>query len=108
MPTYLVKQANQSKLNDKIGFAISRGKPHIIDLYIDYECDLLGKYFRDSAIIEADTLDEAFEHGNFSQDLGNDKVKILDKFHSVSVGDVLENTKTKERYIVSPIGFTKM
>ena len=80
----------------------------LIDLYIDYECDLLGKYFRDSAIIEADTLDEAFEYGNFSQDLGNDKVKILDKFHSVSVGDVLENTKTKERYIVSPIGFTKM
>ena len=81
MTTYLVKQANQSKLNDKIGFAISRGKPHIIDLYIDYECDLLGKYFRDSAIIEADTLDENVLDG-ISQ-AGSRFGQILQKFSEV-------------------------
>ena len=101
MTKYLVKQPNHGRMEDKISMGISRGKVHLAYFYIDEE-----GYYRDSAYIKADSLDKVFEEGNFPE--YNDNIEILDTFYSVSVGDVIENTETKELHLVSRIGFTKL
>jgi len=101
MTKYLVKQPNHSKIEPKISFGISRGKAHLVMFYLDEE-----GYYRDSAIITADSLDKVFEEGNFPE--YNDSIEKLDKFYSVSVGDVIVNQETQEMHMVAPFGFTKL
>ena len=101
MIKYLVKQPNHSKIEPKISFGISRGKAHLVMFYLDEE-----GYYRDSAIITADSLDKVFEEGNFPE--YNDNIEKLDKFYSVSVGDVIVNQETQEMHMVAPFGFTKL
>ena len=101
MTKYLVKQPNYEAMEDKYSFGLSRGKVHLAYFYIDEE-----GYYRDSAYIKADSLDKVFEEGNFREN--NDNIEILDTFYSISVGDVIENTETKELHLVSRLGFTKL
>tara|TARA_Y100001972_G_C7424006_1_gene218866 strand:+ start:154 stop:471 length:318 start_codon:yes stop_codon:yes gene_type:complete len=101
MKKYLVKQPNHGKMEDKISLGISRGKAHLVDFYLDEE-----GYYRDSAIITADSLDKVFEEGNFQE--YNDNIEYLDTFYSVSVGDVIVDLETKEMHMVARLGFTKL
>jgi hypothetical protein len=101
MTKYLVKQPNHSKIEPKISFGISRGKAHLVEFYLDEE-----GYYRDSAIITADSLDKVFEEGNFQE--YNDSIQKLDKFYSISVGDVIVNQETQEMHMVAPFGFTSI
>lgn len=101
MKKYLVKQPNHGKLEDKYSIGISRGKVHLVYFYLDEE-----GYYRDSAIITADSLDKVFEEGNFQE--YNDNIERLDTFYSVSVGDVIVDLETQERHMVARMGFTKI
>ena len=101
MNKYLVKQPNHGKLEDKYSMGISRGKVHLVSWYLAEE-----GYYRDSAIITADSLDRVFEEGNFPEN--NDNIELLDTFYSVSVGDVIVNLETKEKHMVDRIGFAKL
>lgn len=98
---YLVKQPNHETIEDKISFGISRGKLHLVEFYHDEK-----GYYRDSAIITADSLDKVFEEGNFKE--YNDNIEYLDIFYSVSVGDVIVDQETKDMFMVAPLGFTKL
>ena len=52
--------------------------------------------------IIAKNLDEVFEIGNIGPE---EKITRLNPMHSVSVGDIIEDSTTGKRYVVSPRGF---
>jgi len=100
MPTkYLIKQIRHDIVGDDTTYNLRRGN-------VDKTKKLLteGLVYRDSAYINADGLDEVFEIGNIHHHL----VDRIGKFYSISVGDVIVNTQTKEGYVVMPIGFSEL
>ncbi len=60
------------------------------------------EHYRKVAIIEAKDLDQVFEIGNVGPE---EKITYLDKMHSVSVGDVIENLESGEKFVVKTLGF---
>ena len=103
MKKFLVKQPNYAAIeseSQKYSFLVSRGKVHACDMALS------DGYYRDAAIITADSLDKVFEEGNFQE--YNDSIEKLDTFHSVSVGDLIVDTETQECHVVAPIGFQKI
>jgi hypothetical protein len=55
--------------------------------------------------IIAKNLDEVFEIGNIGPE---EKITRLNPMHSVSVGDIIEDSTTSKRYVVSPFGFKEL
>jgi len=55
--------------------------------------------------IIAKNLDEVFEIGNIGPE---EKITRLNTMHSVSVGDIIEDSTTGKRYVVSPFGFKEL
>ena len=99
MKEYLIKQPNHYKItNADRAFAISRGKP------LHCKMSLHQGHYRDSAIINANDLNEVFEIGN----LYHDQVERLDRFYSISVGDIIVDSIEHKQYVVAPIGFTEI
>jgi len=99
MTKYLIKQVRHDIVGDDTAYSLRRGN-------VEKTKELLaeGLVFRDSAYINADGLNEVFEIGNIHHHL----VDRLDKFYSISVGDVIVNTDTQECYLVMPIGFSEL
>lgn len=64
--------------------------------------DLRNLYGTPVCTIKAKNLDEVFEIGNIGPE---EKITRLNKMHSVSVGDIIDDSTTGKRYIVSPLGF---
>jgi len=61
-------------------------------------------YFNHVASITATDLNEVFEIGNIGPD---NKILKLDKMHSISVGDVIEN-ESGFRFLVQSFGFKNL
>lgn len=59
------------------------------------------------ANIEATDLDDAYEIGNIGQ---RSEIEMIEgtKMHSISVGDIIENEITKEKFVVASFGFEKL
>lgn len=64
-------------------------------------------YYTHVANIEATDLDDVFEIGNIGQ---RSEIEIIKetKMHSISVGDVIENDTTKEKFVVASLGFEEI
>lgn len=52
--------------------------------------------------IKAKNLNEVFQIGNIGPE---EKITRLNKMHSVSVGDIIDDSTTGRRYVVQPMGF---
>ena len=100
MPTkYLIKQIQHTTIPTKFSAFCSRW-----DVEKTKNALREGNVYHNSAYINADGLDEVFEIGNIHHHL----VDRIGKFYSISVGDVIVNTQTKEGYVVMPIGFSEL
>lgn len=55
---------------------------------------------------EADNLDQVFHMGNGYGD--QDKIERLERMHSVSVGDLVEDVETGELFMCDPEGWTSI
>ena len=55
---------------------------------------------------EADNLDEVFHIGNGFGD--QDKIERLERMHSLSVGDLVEDVETGELFMCDPEGWTSI
>jgi hypothetical protein len=69
-------------------------------LTVDEAC-----FYKKVCEIDANSLDDVFHIGNMGPE---EKIKRLNKMHSVSVGDIIVNKETKESHIVAGFGFTKI
>lgn len=66
--------------------------------------DVFDTHYRKVALVDAKDLDEVFEIGN----IRHHEMTYLDKAHSISVGDVIVDTLTREHWIVASCGFEKL
>ena len=99
MKEYLIKQPNHYKItNADRAYAISRGKP------LHCKMSLAQGHYRDTAIINANDLNEVFEIGN----IHHDQVERLGEFYSISVGDLIVDSIENKTYMVAPIGFKEI
>ena len=66
----------------------------------------MSEYFEIAATLEAKDLDDVFKIGN----VGPTElvVRHIDRMHSVSIGDIIENVETGECFMVDPEGFTEI
>lgn len=64
--------------------------------------EVYEEHYRKVAIIEANDLDHVFEVGNVGPE---ENITYIDKMHSVSVGDIIENLETGEKFVVKNLGF---
>lgn len=77
-----------------------------------FDATILGKvskhtfdyHYKKVALVDAKDLDEVFEIGN----IRHSEMTYLDKAHSISVGDVIVDTLTREHWIVASCGFEKL
>lgn len=78
---------------------------HNISFYAS--CALMDEYYTHVANIEASDLDDVFEIGNIGS---SSEIDIIEgtKMHSVSVGDIIENETTKEKFVVMDCGFEEI
>jgi hypothetical protein len=99
MTKYLIKQVQHNTIGDDTAFNLRRGS-------VEKTKDALqnGGIYCDSAYINAEDLNEVFEIGN----IHHEYVDRIGRFYSISVGDVIVNTDTKEGYLVMPIGFSEL
>jgi len=95
MKKYLILQPNHSEIDDGTAYQISRSNVDIIKDAWDN-----GNY-RDAGYIKADNLNEVFAIGNVE----HEKVEKIDKFYSISCGDIIVDQDTKIAHLVAPIGF---
>jgi len=95
MKKYLILQPNHSEIDDGTAYQISRSNVDIIKDTWDN-----GNY-RDAGYIKADNLNEVFAIGNVE----HEKVEKIDKFYSISCGDIIVDQDTKIAHLVAPIGF---
>ena len=63
--------------------------------------DVFDSHYRKVALVDTKDLDEVFEIGN----IRHHEMTFLDKAHSISVGDVIVNTLTREHWVVADFGF---
>lgn len=70
-------------------------------------CAWMDEYYTHVAVIEASDLDDVFEIGNMGS---SSEIVITQgtKMHSISVGDIIENDTTKEKFVVADCGFEKI
>ena len=99
MTKYLIKQIQHTTISDTTAFNLRKW-----DVETTKNALREGIMYRDSAYINAEDLNEVFEIGNIHHHL----VDKIDRFYSISVGDVIVNTDTKEGYVVMPIGFSEL
>ena len=64
----------------------------------------MSEHYSLVALCEAKNLDQVFEIGN----LHTDRMQIVDRMHSVSVGDIIDCHDTGDCFMVDPEGFTKI
>jgi hypothetical protein len=64
--------------------------------------EVYEEHYRKVAIIEANDLDHVFEVGNVGPE---ENITYLGKMHSVSVGDIIENLESGEKFVVKNLGF---
>mgnify|MGYP003147737267 CR=1 FL=1 len=95
MTKYLIKQIDEKKINDDLSFKISRAKR--------WSCrqSLERGLYRDAGYINAENLNEVFRIGNTEPD----EIEKIDKFYSISCGDIIINTESKVAHLVAPLGF---
>jgi len=95
MQKYLILQPNQGAISDGVAYEISR-------LNVDVIRDAWDNgHYRDAGIINANNLNEVFQIGN----IYHEKVEKLNKFYSISCGDIIINTESKVAHLVAPLGF---
>jgi len=95
MQKYLILQPKHSDIDDGTAYQISRSNVEVINEAWD------NGHYRDAGIINADNLNDVFQIGNIE----HDKVEKLDKFYSISCGDIIVDLSTKIAHLVAPIGF---
>lgn len=95
MKKYLILQPNHSEINDGTAYQLSKANVEVSKEALDN-----GQY-RDAGYIKADNLNEVFAIGNVE----HDKVEKIDKFYSISCGDIIVDLDTKIAHLVAPIGF---
>lgn len=95
MTKYLILQPNHTEIDDGTAYQISRSNVDIIKETWDN-----GNY-RDAGYIKADNLNEVFAIGNVE----HEKVEKIDKFYSISCGDIIVDLSSKIAHLVAPIGF---
>jgi len=73
----------------------------------DAESAFAFNYYTYVANIKATDLDDVFEIGNIGQ---RSEIEIMEetKMHSISVGDIIENNTTKEKFVVASFGFEEI
>ena len=62
--------------------------------------------YNDKYLVQAENLDDVFRLTNLWDD--EDRIHRYEVGHSTSVGDIIENNRTGEQYIVSGWGFDKV
>ena len=95
MQKYLILQPNHSEIDDGTAYQISRSNVDVIREAWDN-----GNY-RDAGYIKAVNLNEVFRIGNTEPD----EIEKIDKFYSISCGDIIINTESKVAHLVAPLGF---
>lgn len=95
MQKYLILQPNHSEIDDGTAYQISRSNVDVIRETWDN-----GNY-RDAGYIKAKNLNEVFRIGNTEPD----EIEKIDKFYSISCGDIIINTESKVAHLVAPLGF---
>jgi len=95
MKKYLILQPNQGAISDGVSYEISRSNVDVIKDAWD------NGHYRDAGYIKAENLNEVFAIGNVE----HEKVEKIDKFYSISCGDIIVDQDTKIAHLVAPIGF---
>ena len=95
MTKYLILQPNQGAISDGVAYEISRSNVDVIRDAWD------NGHYRAAGIINANNLNEVFQIGN----IYHEKVEKLDKFYSISCGDIIIDTESKVAHLVAPLGF---
>ena len=95
MTKYLILQPNQGAISDGVAYEISRSNVDVIRDAWD------NGHYIDSVIINDNNLNEFFQIGN----IYHEKVEKLDKFYSISCGDIIIDTESKVAHLVAPLGF---
>ena len=116
MKRYIVKQPKHSEINDEKAFKIGRADinacfrsnndgDYKVSGYINacFRSNNDGDY-RVSGYITADDLNEVFRIGNTEPD----QIEKVDKFYSISCGDIIVDPDTQVCHLVSPLGFTRI
>ena len=95
MKRYLIKQINETKIDDELSHRVSRAKA--------FSCrqSLERGLYRDAGYINAENLNEVFRIGNTEPDA----IEKIDDFYSISCGNIIVDLETKIAHLVSPIGF---
>jgi hypothetical protein len=95
MQKYLILQPNQGAISDGVAYEISRSNVDVIKDAWD------NGHYRDAGYIKAKNLNDVFIIGNIEPE----KVEKIDKFYSISCGDIIVDLSTKIAHLVAPIGF---
>ena len=68
----------------------------------------ISDQFEMVAHVEARSMDEVFRIANFVCESDADLIQVIDKMHSLSVGDIVHNLETDETFVVASFGFEKI
>ena len=95
MQKYLILQPNQGAISDGVAYEISRSNEDVIKDAWD------NGHYRKAGYLLAKNLNDAFMIGNIQ----HEKVEKIDKFYSISCGDIIIDCDFKSAHLVAPLGF---
>lgn len=72
------------------------------------EIESISDEFELVAWVDAQSKDDVFRIANFVCEQDASLITVVDKMHSLSVGDIVHNLDTDETFVVARFGFEKI